>query len=203
MTDNENILDSPFDPSPFIQFEAWYKEHLSSNIPIPDAVSLSTATKNGHVSNRTILLKDYNERGFTFFTNYNSRKGKQLLSNNKAALLFYWPESGRQVRVEGVSGKISDEDSFAYFRSRPRESQIAAWASEQSSVIADRAYLLSMYNFYNNKFKGIDVERPPHWGGFRIVPFWFEFWQDREYRLHDRICYILTFNGWKMERLAP
>ena len=203
MTENEKLLGASFDPSPFVQFEQWYKEHLQSGIRIPESVSLGTVSKSGHVSNRIVLLKDYGEKGFTFFTNYNSRKGKHLLTNNKAALLFYWPETGRQVRIEGVAGKVSLEDSETYFRSRPRESQIGAWASEQSSPIPDRAYLLSMFKFYENKFLGRDIERPPHWGGFRIVPFWFEFWQDMEYRLHDRIAYTLTFNGWKMERLAP
>lgn len=204
MTEQESIVESSFHPNPFAQFDNWYREHLlSKTAAIPDTVSLATSSKTGHISNRMVLLKDYGEEGFTFFTNYNSRKGKQLLSNNKAALLFYWPESGRQVRIEGLSGKVPEEDSEAYFKTRPRESQLGAWASEQSSTIPDRAYLLSMFKFYNNKFNGRDVERPPHWGGFRIVPFWFEFWQDREHRLHDRITYTLTFRGWKMERLAP
>ncbi len=203
MAENENKPDVLSVPDPFVQFGLWYKEHLQAGLSIPESVSLSTATRSGHVSSRMVLLKDYGENGFTIFTNYNSRKGKQLLSNSRAALLFYWPESGRQVRIEGAAGQVSPEESDTYFRSRPRESQIGAWASEQSSVIPDRSYLQSMQKFYENKYIGRDVDRPPHWGGFRIFPFWFEFWQEREYRLHDRTTYTLTFDGWKKELLAP
>lgn len=199
----ENITESTFDPSPYVQFDTWYREHLMNAVGIPESFSLATASKTGHVSSRMVLLKDYGENGFTFFTNYNSRKASHLFTNNKAALLFHWSEAGRQVRVEGVAGRVSQEDSKAYFSTRPRESQIGAWASEQDKVIPDREYLLSMFRFYSNKFIGLEVEKPPHWGGFRVVPFWFEFWQDREHRLHDRITYTLTYTGWKIERLAP
>ena len=198
-----NLSEKSVDLNPFVQFDIWYKEHLSSGIAIPESVSLATASADGQVSVRSVLLRGYGENGFTFFTNYESKKGVQLSSNNKAALLFYWPESGRQVRIEGTAEKVSREDSESYFKTRPRESQLSAWASEQSSVIPDRFHLEEMYNFYKDKFSGRPVDKPPTWGGFRIVPKWIEFWQEREHRLHDRISYTLTSGGWRIERLAP
>lgn len=198
-----NLSEKSVDLNPFVQFDIWYKEHLSYGIAIPESVSLATASANGQVSVRSVLLRGYGENGFTFFTNYESKKGVQLSSNNKAALLFYWPESARQVRIEGTAEKVSREDSESYFKTRPRESQLSAWASEQSSVIPDRFHLEEMYNFYKEKFSGRSVDKPPTWGGFRIVPKWIEFWQEREHRLHDRISYTLTSGGWRIERLAP
>jgi pyridoxamine 5'-phosphate oxidase len=188
---------------PFVQFANWYKEHLEAGIAIPGTVSLGTASASGRISVRTVLLKDYDEKGFVFFTNYNSKKAIQLSENRSAALLFYWPESGRQVRIEGTTEKLSDTESASYFNTRPRESQISAWASEQSSVIPDRDFLEKRYNFYKSKFENKEVEKPPHWGGFRIVPDFFEFWLDGEFRLHDRIIYTRMKNVWKMSRLAP
>lgn len=202
MTQN-NLSEKSVDLNPFVQFNNWYKEHLSSGIAIPESISLATASADGQVSVRSVLLRGYGENGFTFFTNYDSKKGVQLSSNNKAALLFYWPESARQVRIEGTAEKVSREDSESYFKTRPRESQLSAWASEQSSVIPDRFHLEEIYNFYKEKFSGSSVDKPPTWGGFRIVPKWIEFWQEREHRLHDRISYTLTSGGWKIERLAP
>ena len=203
MVKHDNLSEKSVGLNPFVQFDIWYKEHLSSGIAIPESVSLGTASADGKVSVRSVLLRDYGEDGFTFFTNYNSKKGVQLLSNNKAALLFYWPESGRQVRIEGIAEKISQEDSESYFKTRPRESQLSAWASEQSSVIPDRFHLERKYEFYKDKFSGRPVDKPYHWGGFRIAPIWFEFWQEREHRLHDRISYTRSSEGWKIERLAP
>ena len=198
-----NLSEKSVDLNPLIQFDIWYKEHLSSGIAIPESVSLATSSTDGQVSVRSVLLRDYGENGFTFFTNYKSKKGVQLSSNNKAALLFYWPESGRQVRIEGTTEKVSRKDSESYFKTRPRESQLSAWASEQSSVVPDRSYLEERYNYYKDKFSGRSVDKPPKWGGFRIIPKWIEFWQEREYRLHDRISYTLTSGDWKIERLAP
>jgi pyridoxamine 5'-phosphate oxidase len=152
---------------------------------------------------RTVLLKSYDENGFVFYTNYNSRKAMQLSTNPKAALLFYWPGSGRQIRIEGTTKLLSDSDSESYFSSRPRESQIGAWASEQSAVIPDRKHLEQRYELYKNLFENKPVSRPPHWGGYRLDPAWFEFWQNREFRLHDRITYTRKKDLWIIERLAP
>ncbi len=191
------------DMNPFVQFDIWYKEHLNSEVKIPEAVSLGTTDSGGRVSLRTVLLKDFDKRGFVFFTNYNSKKGIQLASNPRVALLFYWPESARQIRIEGYVIKVSEEESRSYFNGRPYESQISAWASDQSSTIPDRQYLEKQYNFYLEKFKTHPVEKPENWGGFRIIPEWFEFWQEGKYRLHDRITYTRVKNKWNIERLAP
>lgn len=199
----EVLAENTINPSPFIQFEIWYRRHLASGIPNPSSVSLGTAASDGTVSVRTVLLKGHGEEGFVFFTNYTSRKAMQIESNKKAALLFYWPESGRQVRIEGKTEKISGEDSNEYYRSRPRENRLSAWASQQSSVIPGREYLENSFRYYKNKFKGHSIERPPFWGGYRIIPEWFEFWQDGRFRLHDRICYSLKNGSWITERLAP
>jgi pyridoxamine 5'-phosphate oxidase len=190
-------------PDPFIQFKKWYDEHLSFKIAIPDSVSLATSSKDGHVSVRTVLLKDYNKNGFVFFTSYKSRKGRQLLLNPRAALLFYWPESARQIRIEGTTELLSQEDSQVYFKTRPRESQISTWASEQSSVIPDREYLEKRYVFYKKIYSEKTVSKPDNWGGIRLTPDWFEFWQEGAYRLHDRLTYSKRKDLWIIERLAP
>jgi len=197
------LSEESINKNPFIQFDIWYKEHLSSGVDIPDAVSLGTSTADGKVSVRTVLLKNYNENGFTFFTNYNSKKGIQLTYNPNIALLFYWHEAGRQVRIEGVVEKLRAEESDLYFSTRPRESQISAWASKQSSIVPGRHHLEERHDYYNKLFSERSVDRPPHWGGFRITPSWFEFWQNDERRLHDRITYTKSSNIWIIERLAP
>lgn len=188
---------------PFIQFNKWYDEHLKAGIAIPETVSLATASKSGKVSVRTVLLKSFDQNGFVFFTNYESKKGVHLSENPSAALLFYWPESGRQVRIEGNAVKVSDAESSLYFISRPKESKLSAWASEQSSVIPDRQFLENRFEYYKSLYSHKEVEKPPFWGGFRIIPDTFEFWHDREYRLHDRIAYTRTDNIWVISRLAP
>ena len=199
-----NILSgNSVDADPFKQFKKWYGERLRTKITYPDSVSLGTSTLDGIVSVRTVLLKDYSDVGFTFFTNFNSKKGKQLLQNPKAAMLFYWPESGRQVRIEGAVNKVSEDESEAYFRSRPRESQIGSWASEQSTVIRDRQHLEKRVEYFKSKFEDIPVEKPSHWGGFRLVPYLIEFWQEGEFRLHDRIIYTRREDSWHIERLSP
>ena len=203
MIKNSMLSEKTVDRDPLVQFKAWYNTHLNSGIEIAEAVTLATVSAGGIVSARTVLLRDYSHEGFVFFTNYKSSKGLQLASNPGAAMLFYWPESARQVRIEGFTEKVSEEDSEAYFRTRPLESQLSAWASLQSTTIPDRQYLDSMYNFYKNKYSGKPVERPPYWGGIRLIPARFEFWQEGEFRLHDRIAYSKRKDVWVIERLAP
>jgi pyridoxamine 5'-phosphate oxidase len=203
MTSKNNFSEKSVNPDPFIQFREWYRDHLNAGIAIPETMTLATASEEGRVSARTVLLKEFKDSGFVFFTNYNSRKGLQLKQNRKAALLFYWAESGRQVRVEGIVEKVSQADSESYFSMRPRESQVSAWASEQSSVIPNRDHLDELYNYYDAVYSEKPVEKPPHWGGFLLIPVWFEFWQDREFRLHDRLTYTKDKGTWVIERLAP
>ena len=203
MSIDKSFSEKTIDLDPFIQFKKWYNEHLSFNVDIPNSVSLATATKDGKASLRTVLLKDYNKEGFVFFTNYKSRKGKQLLLNPMAALLFYWPESSRQIRIEGTTELLSQEDSESYFKTRPRESQLSTWASEQSSVIPDREYLENRYLLYKKINSEKAVTKPEHWGGFCLIPEWFEFWQQGNFRLHDRLTYSRRNGHWVIERLAP
>jgi pyridoxamine 5'-phosphate oxidase len=203
ITENMDFSEKTVKMNPIVQFKLWYSEHLITGITIPEAVTLATASSDGHVSARTVLLKGYDEKGFVFFTNYKSRKGSHLSFNPNAALLFYWSESGRQVRIEGVTEKLPEKDSESYFKTRPRESQLSAWASEQSSVIPDRRYLENRYDFYKNKYDEKSVDKPEHWGGYRLIPEWFEFWQEGEFRLHDRITYTKREDLWIIERLSP
>lgn len=200
---NFKLSEDTVNQNPFIQFDNWYQDHLASGVAIPNSVSLGTSTADGKVSVRTVLLKEYGEDGFVFFTNYNSKKGSQLKDNHNVALLFYWHESGRQVRIEGVAEKISSQESDSYFSTRPKESQLSAWASKQSTVVPGRHYLEDRHEYYKQLFSDRIVDRPPHWGGFRIVPSWFEFWQNDERRLHDRLTYTKLNNAWILERLAP
>jgi pyridoxamine 5'-phosphate oxidase len=188
---------------PFMQFDSWYREHLESGIPIPDNVYLGTASDDCKVSLRTVLLKDYSESGFMFYTNYESKKGTQLAKNENAALLFYWPEKNRQVRIEGQAKKVPADLSEKYFSTRPRDSQLAAWASSQSREIPGRQYLAEKFEYYKHLFEGRPVPRPDYWGGFIITPEWFEFWEDRPNRLHDRVTYTKQGNAWIISRLAP
>lgn len=198
-----DFSEETIDPDPYVQFRKWYNEHLAAGIAIADSVSLGTAWSDGRISVRTVLLKDFNENGFVFFTNYESRKGSQLTSNPWAALLFYWPESARQVRIEGLTEKISDEDSVIYFLSRPRENQLSARASRQSSVIPDRKHLEKNYLAEKIKYSEKPVEKPGYWGGYLLIPQWFEFWQEGEFRLHDRLTYTKKDNRWMIGRLSP
>ena len=188
---------------PFKQFKIWYAERLKTKLAYPDAVTLATSASDGHVSARIVLLKDFSDEGFVLFTDYNSKKGQQLSQNPKAALLFYWPESERQIRIEGFVEKLSEEESDEYFKTRPRDSQIGAWASEQSKVIPGRGYLEERMIHYTADFADKPVTRPSHWGGFRLVPEWMEFWQEGEFRLHDRIAYKRIGKRWRSERLSP
>ena len=188
---------------PVSLFTLWYNEWVATNPPEPSAMALSTAGKDGTVSSRMVLLKDFNEKGFVFFTNYDSRKARQLNSGGHAALLFWWQPLGRQVRIEGTVQKTSRDLSEQYFLSRPRESQTGAWASEQSSEIPDRNYLEKRFEHFSEKFSGNQIPLPPNWGGFILTPVRFEFWQEGKHRLHDRIVYTREKNSWISKRLAP
>ncbi len=197
------LTEGSVEKDPFLQFEKWYSERLGSGLINPDAFILATSTRHGDVSARTVLLKNHGRDGFVFYTSFLSRKGRHLAENNRAAMLFYWPESGRQIRIEGRVQKISSEEAGRYFDSRPRQSRIGAWASEQSSPISGKDQLLSRYDEFSKKFKGQNVPLPPYWGGYRLVPLWFEFWQEGRFRLHDRISYNPGHDGWSITRLAP
>lgn len=189
--------------NPFTQFSAWMNEVIDSNLFDPNAVTLATASKEGIPSARTVLLKGFDERGFVFYTNYESTKAKDLDENPNAALLFLWIELERQVRISGEVEKVSQADSEEYFISRPRESQLGAWASKQSSVIASREVLERQFEEMKKRFENKEIPLPPFWGGYRVIPQRIEFWQGRENRLHDRICYTLDAGKWKIERLSP
>jgi pyridoxamine 5'-phosphate oxidase len=185
------------------QFSVWYELAAEKNIQQHDAMALSTAAKNGRPSSRMVLLKGYDETGFVFFTNYNSRKGKELNKNPFASLLFYWPELHKQIRIEGKVKKISRKETEEYFNSRSLESRIGAWVSEQSSMIRNREVIEKKFLELQKKYEDGDVPVPPGWGGYRIIPSSFEFWESRPYRLHDRIRYRRSKKGWIKERLSP
>ena len=190
-------------PDAINQFTNWWKEALDSNIDEINAMTLATASKEGIPSARIVLLKGYTERGFVFFTNYNSKKGIDIAENNHATLLFFWKELERQVNISGTIEKVSDEESDTYFYSRPVGSRIGAWSSPQSKVIDNRQILETNAEEYSEQF-GKNVPRPPHWGGYIVKPQKIEFWQGRPSRLHDRILYTLTYKEtWQIERLAP
>ena len=189
---------------PIRQFDRWWTEAVNSKIDEVNAMTLATASSDGLPSARIVLLKGYSDEGFVFFTNYNSFKAKQLEENPRACLVFFWKELERQVRITGLIGKVSEDESDAYFNSRPESSRIGAWASPQSQVIKDRESLESREIELSVAFSGKNIPRPLHWGGYRVKPVTIEFWQGRPSRLHDRIQYTLEDNGeWKIERLAP
>lgn len=185
------------------QFEKWFREAVDAKANDPNAMCLSTATAKGKPASRIVLLRNFSDSGFVFYTNYNSRKGKEIGENPVASLLFFWPELQRQVRVEGILQKQTDTESDEYFASRPRSSQLGAWVSSQSSVIKDRKELDDAFAEAEKKFDGKDVPRPKHWGGFVLVHEKIEFWQGRPNRLHDRLLYSKKEQGWIIERLAP
>ena len=189
---------------PFNQFSVWWKEVLSASVEEPNAMTLATADQSGRVDARTVLMKGYNEEGFVFFTNYESLKGRHLEENKHCCLLFFWKELERQVRITGVAEKLGIDESRAYFLSRPMGSQIGAWASPQSRVVENKAWLENNYVHFEKRFNHEEIDCPPHWGGYRVVPSTIEFWQGRPSRMHDRIFYTLQAdNNWKIERLAP
>ena len=199
----QSLLESDVATNPIQQFTKWWQEAINSNIDEVNAMTLATSTIDGKPSARTVLLKDYDEQGFVFFTNYNSHKGKELNENPNAALVFFWKELERQIRIEGTVQKIETTKSDNYFNSRPISSRIGAWSSPQSEVIESREILEANEQNFIEKF-GEVIPRPAHWGGYIIQPNVIEFWQGRSSRLHDRLQYTLMENGaWKMERLAP
>jgi pyridoxamine 5'-phosphate oxidase len=188
---------------PLEQFERWFDEAREIGLPEPNAMALATVDAAGQPAARTVLLKGIDRRGLTFFTNLESRKAQELAANPKAALLFWWQPQARQVRLEGEIETVAAAEADAYFASRPRGSQIGAWASAQSSVIADRRALEAAEREILTRFAGVEVPRPPFWGGYRLVPRRVEFWQGRRNRLHDRLRYTLHADRWTIERLAP
>jgi pyridoxamine 5'-phosphate oxidase len=195
----EELLLSPFD-----QFNQWFEQVLGVGLPEPNTMTLATATPDGKPSVRVVLLKSVDNRGFVFFSNYQSRKGNELSANPRAALLFYWQLIERQVRIEGTVETLAIAESEKYFRSRPRESQISAWASQQSAVLSNRECLEEQADTMRKRFAGGTVPLPPFWGGYRVVPDRFEFWQSRPNRLHDRFAYTACSSGqWKIDRLSP
>lgn len=189
--------------NPFIQFSIWMEETIKSGIIDPSAMILATAGSSGIPSLRTVLLKSMEADGLVFFTNYESRKAKELDENPNASILFLWKELERQIRISGRVIKVSHEQSEEYFHSRPYESQLGAWASEQSKIIPDREYLNNRFNEFKEKFNNEEIPLPPFWGGYKLLPGSFEFWQGRESRLHDRIIYSNKNGEWKINRLAP
>lgn len=189
---------------PFRQFDKWFQEAEGAKIPEPNAMTLATATRDGRPSARTVLLKGVDGRGFVFYSNYESRKGRELEANARATLLFPWIVMERQVIVEGPVTKVSREESEAYFHSRPLASQLSAWASAQSTIVSGRKVLEDAMKELEKKYAGRSVPLPPQWGGFRVVPETVEFWQGRRSRLHDRLRYRREADGgWVVERLAP
>ena len=190
-------------PNAIEQFARWFSEARNSHLHEVNSMTLATAAPDGTPSARIVLLKGFDGRGFIFYTNYNSAKGKELLQNPKASLIFFWKELERQIRINGTVAKVSDMESDVYFKLRPAGSRLGAWASEQSSVIANRKILEDNMLKYEQQF-GNNIPRPPHWGGYVVQPLKIEFWQGRSNRLHDRILYTLQLDGnWTRERLAP
>jgi pyridoxamine 5'-phosphate oxidase len=188
---------------PLDQFETWFKQANSAGIADANACSIATCGTDGMPSARTVLLKLFDASGFAFFTNYNSHKAQQLEQNSHASLLFPWLQLNRQVRIEGHCEKLSRAESFKYFTSRPRGSQIGAWCSDQSEVIESRRFLEQKYQEVDARFESEDIPLPPFWGGYRLVPVMIEFWQGRENRLHDRFQFRLEDGAWRVQRLAP
>ena len=198
-----SFLESDADINPVVQFTKWWNEAIESNIDEVNAMTLATADENGQPSARIVLLKGMNNNGFEFFTNYESHKAKQMLINNKVALVFFWKELERQIRIEGIVTKAPAALSDEYFLSRPQESRIGAWSSPQSSVIASREILEENVEVNRKKFENETVTRPSFWGGYIVTPTLFEFWQGRASRLHDRIEYFEDGERWIKRRLAP
>jgi pyridoxamine 5'-phosphate oxidase len=199
----ESLSEGDVELDPFLQFTRWWKEAVGSDITEVNAMTLATCSKEGMPSARTVLLKDYDKSGFVFFSNYESRKAKDIDENPQASLLFFWKELERQVRIEGRIEKVDATESDSYFHSRPEGSRIGAWASPQSRVVSSRDVIEENVRRYQAAFEQAPIPRPPHWGGYRVIPVHIEFWQGRPSRLHDRILYSIEADSWKISRLAP
>ncbi|QDL06545.1 pyridoxamine 5'-phosphate oxidase [Brasilonema octagenarum UFV-E1] len=200
----QSLSEKDVNSNPFIQFRQWFDQALAAQLPEPNAMTVATATVNGQPSARIVLLKGFDERGFIFYTNYNSHKGQQLAENPQASLVFWWAELERQVRICGSVEKVSENESDEYFYSRPLNSRLGAWASEQSQVIKSREALEQRMQELQIQYQNQDVKRPQHWGGLRVIPTEIEFWQGRSNRLHDRLLYTRLDDGsWKIQRLSP
>ena len=199
-----NLLEQNASSDPFEQFEKWFADAVDAKLDLPDAMTLATATPQGIPSARMVVLRGFDAKGFCFYTDYESQKGKELAENPNAALVFYWRELDRQVRSTGTIEKMSTEESDAYFASRPVSSQLAVWTERQSLVISSREHLTEGFQRAEQTHSHDKIQRPPHWGGYRLVPNLFEFWQGCPSRLHDRLCYTLQPDRtWKMTRLSP
>lgn len=199
----DRLSEDNINRNPFLQFKVWFDQVLKLKIDEPNAMILATSDKNGIPSARTVLLKSFDEMGFTFFSNYKSRKGRELSQNPRASLVFFWKELERQVRIDGLVEKLSRKESEEYFSQRPLESRIAAIASQQSEVIPDRQFLEDRFEMIKQEYEGKNPLMPFDWGGFLVIPYRFEFWQGRENRLHDRILFEKAGNDWKLSRLSP
>ena len=197
------LRESDVDPDPLKQFRRWYAEAEEAGLKAPQAMALATSTAEGAPSVRMVLLKGADEHGFVFFTGYVSRKAAELDANPRAALLFYWDQPGRQVRIEGHVERVAGQESDAYFATRPRGAQLAAAASRQSEVLRDRAEIDERFAELDREHAGSDVRRPDHWGGYRLVPEAYEFWEHRDDRMHDRLRYRRVNGDWLVERLSP
>jgi pyridoxamine 5'-phosphate oxidase len=200
---SEELSESAVDRDPFVQFSKWVDDAFATGEIDANAMTVSTVDADGRPSSRVVLLKGVDEGGFVFFTNYESKKASDIAGNENLFLHFFWPGLHRQISISGVAAKISRTESEQYFATRPCESQAAAWASRQSSVIAGRDELEKNFADVQERFEGEAIPCPPFWGGFRVIPSRFEFWQGRANRLHDRICYTLTDDNWHITRLAP
>jgi pyridoxamine 5'-phosphate oxidase len=198
------LLEKNAPRNPLVLFQRWFKEALKSKVIDANALALATVSRSSIPSNRIVLLKGLDNRGFIFYTNYQSQKSREIAQKAVASLLFFWPQLIRQIRVDGKVVKISSQESDAYFKTRPRGSQLGAWASEQSEIVPSRDFLEKCIKALEEKYKGKMIPRPPHWGGFLVIPKSIEFWQGRPNRLHDRLRYVRqSKGGWHRERLAP
>ncbi|MDX6613318.1 MAG: pyridoxamine 5-phosphate oxidase [Blastocatellia bacterium] len=201
---HDELDQQSIDPDPIKQFQKWFDDAIADGLKLPEAMTLATATRDGKPSARIVLLKQVDERGFVFFTNYRSKKAGELDDNANAAVVFYWPQHDRQVRIEGTVTKVSAEESDAYFQTRPRDSQIGALVSPQSEVISGRDILEKRTRELEEEFRDQSIQRPAHWGGYLVTPQRIEFWKARPSRLHDRIVYERQGHGaWQISRLAP
>jgi pyridoxamine 5'-phosphate oxidase len=197
------LLEEDTDPDPIRQFGVWFDEAVQAQLVDPNAMTLATVSPAGEPSARIVLLKDYDARGFVFFTNYESAKGRHLIARAQACLLFFWPELARQVRITGTVTRVARKESDEYFHSRPYDAQLGAWASMQSSVIASRAEIEDRFIALQRQYEGQSIPRPEYWGGYRLAPEQVEFWQGRPSRLHDRLLYSRRGHEWARVRLAP